>query len=50
MLHAGLDLSRARLDVHAVDETGAPVAVMTAAPMREDSPRWPIGWLGTGSR
>jgi transposase len=32
MLHVGLDLSRTRLDVHAMDETGASVAVTTAAP------------------
>jgi transposase len=32
MLHVGLDLSRTRLDVHAMDETGTPVAVTTAAP------------------
>ncbi len=32
MLHVGLDLSRTRLDVHVMDETGAPVAVTTAAP------------------
>src|SRR4051794_309124 len=32
MLHVGLDLSRTRLDVHAMDETGAPVAVTPAAP------------------
>jgi transposase len=32
MLHVGLDLSRTRLDVHAMDETGAPVAVTTAVP------------------
>src|SRR4051812_19221209 len=32
MLHVGLDLSRTRLDVHAMNEAGAPVAVMTAAP------------------
>ncbi len=32
MLHVGLDLSRTRLDVHAMDEAGAPVAVTTAAP------------------
>jgi transposase len=32
MLHVGLDLSRTRLDVHAMDETGAPIAVTTAAP------------------
>ena len=32
MLHVGLDLSRTRLDVHAMNETGAPVAVTTAAP------------------
>jgi transposase len=32
MLHVGLDLSRTRLDVHAMDESGAPVAVTTAAP------------------
>jgi transposase len=32
MLHVGLDLSRTRLDVHAMDEAGASVAVTTAAP------------------
>src|SRR5918912_2253681 len=32
MLHVGLDLSRTRLDVHAMNETGTPVAVTTAAP------------------
>src|SRR4051794_36919741 len=32
MFHVGLDLSRTRLDVHAMDETGTPVAVTTAAP------------------
>src|SRR5687768_9335977 len=32
MLHVGLDLSRTRLDVHVMDDTGAPVAVTTAAP------------------
>src|SRR3954454_20998656 len=32
MLHVGLDLSRTRLDVHVMDETGAPVLVTTAAP------------------
>src|SRR3954453_2730224 len=31
MLHVGLDLSRTRLDVHVMDEAGAPVAVTTAA-------------------
>src|SRR3954447_12393968 len=32
MLHVGLDLSRTRLDVHAMDEAGAPVLVTAAAP------------------
>ena len=32
MLHVGLDLSRTRLDVHVMDEMGAPVLVTTAAP------------------
>src|SRR3954452_17675452 len=32
MLHVGLDLSRTRLDVHVMDDTGAPIAVTTAAP------------------
>src|SRR3954462_14250590 len=32
MLHVGLDLSRTRLDVHVMDEAGAPLAVTTAAP------------------
>jgi transposase len=32
MLHVGLDLSRTRLDVHVMDETGASLAVTTATP------------------
>src|SRR5919107_2674999 len=32
MLHVGLDLSRTRLDVHAMDQTGTSIAVTTAAP------------------
>lgn len=32
MLHVGLDLSRTRLDVHVMDEAGAPLMVTTAAP------------------
>jgi transposase len=32
MLHVGLDLSRTRLDVHAMDQAGTSVAVTTAAP------------------
>src|SRR4051794_41404647 len=32
MLHVGLDLSRTRLDVHVMDEAGAPLAVTTAVP------------------
>src|SRR4051812_14344190 len=32
MLHVGLDLSRTRLDVHAMNEAGTPVLVTTAAP------------------
>jgi transposase len=32
MLHVGLDLSRTRLDVHVMDEAGAPLAVTTAIP------------------
>src|SRR5688500_2418100 len=32
MLHVGLDLSRARLDVHVMDQTGTSLAVTTAAP------------------
>src|SRR4051795_6015739 len=32
MLHVGLDLSRTRLDVHVMDEAGAPLAVTPAAP------------------
>lgn len=32
MLHVGLDLSRTRLDVHAMDEAGASVLVTRAAP------------------
>ena len=32
MLHVGLDLSRTRLDVHAMDEAGTLVLVTRAAP------------------
>ena len=32
MVHVGLDLSRTRLDVHVMDESGAPLAVTTALP------------------
>ena len=39
MLHVGLDLSRARLDVHVMDATGAPVLVSKAAPN--------AGWLAS---
>src|SRR3954467_638107 len=31
MLHVGLDLSRTRVDVHVMNEAGAPVLVTTAA-------------------
>src|SRR4051812_45699127 len=34
MVHVGLDLSRTRLDVHVMDESGTPLAVTTAAPDR----------------
>src|SRR5690348_4877381 len=34
MVHVGLDLSRTRLDVHVMDEAGAPLAVTTAVPER----------------
>ena len=34
MVHVGLDLSRTRLDVHVMDEAGAPLAVTTAVPDR----------------
>ena len=32
MVHVGLDLSRTRLDVDVMDESGAPLAVTTALP------------------
>src|SRR4051794_41906984 len=32
MLHVGLDLSRTRVDVHVMNEAGAPMLVTTAAP------------------
>jgi transposase len=32
MSHVGLDLSRTRLDLHVMDQTGTSVAVTTAAP------------------
>jgi transposase len=35
MLHAGLDLSRKKLDVHLLDEQGATVAVLIVSPDRE---------------
>ena len=35
MVHVGLDLSRTRLDVHVMDEAGAPLAVTTAVPDRD---------------
>src|SRR3954447_8936540 len=35
MVHVGLDLSRTRLDVHVMDEAGAPLAVTAAAPDRD---------------
>src|SRR3954466_13277616 len=34
MVHVGLDLSRTRLDVHVMDEVGAPLAITTAVPDR----------------
>ena len=34
MVHVGLDLSRTRLDVHVMDEAGAPLAITTAVPDR----------------
>src|SRR3954452_12949784 len=52
MLHVGLDLSRTRLDVHVMDEAGAPLAVATAVPdgggpaspgHRVRGPGWPAG-------
>ena len=35
MVHVGLDLSRTRLDVHVMDEVGAPLVVTTAVPDRD---------------
>ena len=35
MLHAGLDLSRHRLDVHVMSEGGSTLKVTTAAPDRD---------------
>ena len=32
MLHVGLDLSRTRVDVHAMDAMGNPLVVTTASP------------------
>ena len=34
MLHVGLDLSRTRLDVHAMDEAGSPVDARPQIPLR----------------
>ncbi len=50
MLHVGLDLSRTRLDVHVMDEAGAPLAVTTAVRMPAGWPRWPTGWVSSVSR
>ena len=48
MLHVGLDLSRTRLDVHVMDDTGAPIAVTTAAPDAGGlaSPAYRLGEFG----
>jgi transposase len=35
MLHAGLDLSRHRLEVHLLDEQGSTVQVSTASPVAD---------------
>ena len=35
MLHAGLDLSRKRLDVHMLDDAGETVEITTAPPDRD---------------
>jgi transposase len=47
MLHAGLDLSRRRLDICLLDEHGGLVAE-TAAPPDADGLRGPSGWRGSG--
>src|SRR4051794_41490341 len=46
MLHVGLDLSRTRVDVHVMDEAGAPVLVTTAAP--DSGGVGPLGFPGGG--
>ena len=50
MLHVGLDLSRTRLDVHAMNEAGAPVAVTTAAPDAGGLASLAAGSVSSGSR
>ncbi len=44
MLHSGLDLSRKRLDFHALDESGQALAVDAAAP---DADGWPRSRAGS---
>ena len=51
MLHVGLDLSRTRVDVHALDEAGTSVLVTRAAPDAGGlSARWSIGSVISASR
>jgi transposase len=46
MLHAGLDLSRHRLDVHLLDEQGSTIQVTTTPP-DADGLRGLVGQTGT---
>ena len=50
MVHVGLDLSRTRLDVHVMDEAGAPLAVTTAVPDRGGLAALAAGSAGSAGR
>jgi transposase len=49
-LHVGLDLSRARLDVHVMDQTGTSLAVTTAAPDVGGLASLGTGWVSSVNR
>jgi hypothetical protein len=50
MLHAGLDLSRRRLDFHLLDELGETVDVGAAPPTQTACTAWPRVSDRAGSR
>ena len=50
MLHAGLDLSRKRLDVRVLDDAGATALETWTPPDRDGLRVWCNGWAGSGNR